>query len=158
MISYNLTLTTSVTRLGDLLHFEQLFKACGHNYFAQISHIFGNFCKVVKICNFSSEIILDNFFRQLATFYRSHCEQITAFRITSHILQLLSRSVWPDGILLFQYLAINSKENLPNCIINLTNWAKTVPNTKYTLRQKSQNFAEVMKFHQIWSHASSHWI
>ena len=29
---------TSVTRLGDLLHFVQLFKACGNNYFAQIAH------------------------------------------------------------------------------------------------------------------------
>ena len=27
-------LPTSVTRLGDLLHFGQLFKACGNNYFA----------------------------------------------------------------------------------------------------------------------------
>ena len=46
----------SLTRLGDLLHFGQLFKAFGNNYFAQITHILGNFCKVVKICHFSSEI------------------------------------------------------------------------------------------------------
>ena len=30
---------TSVTRLGDLLHFGQLFKACGNNYFGQIAQI-----------------------------------------------------------------------------------------------------------------------
>ena len=36
---------TSVTRLGDLLHFGQLFKTCGNNYFAQIAHIFGIFWK-----------------------------------------------------------------------------------------------------------------
>ena len=30
---------TSVTRLGDLLHFGQLFKTCGNNYFAQIAYI-----------------------------------------------------------------------------------------------------------------------
>ena len=29
----------SVTKLGDLLHFGQLFKAFGNNYFAQIAHI-----------------------------------------------------------------------------------------------------------------------
>ena len=29
----------SVTRLGDLLDFGQLFKADGNNYFAQITHI-----------------------------------------------------------------------------------------------------------------------
>ena len=32
-----------VTRLGNLLHFEQLFKAFGNNEFAQISHIFRQF-------------------------------------------------------------------------------------------------------------------
>ena len=53
---------TSVTRLGDLLHFGQLLKACGNNYFAQIAQIFRNFCKVVKICRFSSEIIFVQLF------------------------------------------------------------------------------------------------
>ena len=33
----------SVTRLGDLLHIGQLFRACGTNIFAQIAHIFGEF-------------------------------------------------------------------------------------------------------------------
>ena len=33
----------------------------------------GHFCKGVKILNFSSEIILGNFYRHLATFYRPHC-------------------------------------------------------------------------------------
>ena len=50
-------LTDSVTRLGDLLHFGQLFKACGNNYFAQIDHIWGNFCKGDEIFHFSNEII-----------------------------------------------------------------------------------------------------
>ena len=47
----------SVTRLGDLLHFGQLFKACGINYFAQIALNLGNFCKVVKIFQLAWEII-----------------------------------------------------------------------------------------------------
>ena len=63
---------TSVTRLGDLLHFGQLFKTCGNNYFAQIAYILGNFCKGVKIFHCSSEIILGNFNRHLASFYWSH--------------------------------------------------------------------------------------
>ena len=46
----------SVTKLGDLLHFGQLFKACGNNYFTQIDHILRNFCEGVKIFHFSSEI------------------------------------------------------------------------------------------------------
>ena len=33
----------SVTRLGDLLHFGQLFKASVNNYFAQIAYIFRQF-------------------------------------------------------------------------------------------------------------------
>ena len=37
------TLAVSVTRLGNLLHFGQLFKACGDNYFAQMAHIFRQF-------------------------------------------------------------------------------------------------------------------
>ena len=46
----------SVTRLGDLLFFGQLFKAHGNNYFAQIAHILDNFCKVVGIFHFAIEI------------------------------------------------------------------------------------------------------
>ena len=64
---------TSMTRLGDLLHFGQLFKACGNNYFAQITHILGNFCRGVKNFHFSSRIILGNFYRHWAIFYWSHC-------------------------------------------------------------------------------------
>ena len=37
----------------------------------------GNFCKGIKIFNFSGEIILGNFYRHLATFYWSHCWEET---------------------------------------------------------------------------------
>ena len=33
----------SVTRLGDLLHFGQLFKAFGNNKFAKIAYVFSKF-------------------------------------------------------------------------------------------------------------------
>ena len=33
----------------------------------------GNFCKGVKICHFSSDIIWCNFYRHLAIFFCSHC-------------------------------------------------------------------------------------
>ena len=33
-------IAASVTRLGDLLHFGQLFKARGNNYFAQSANTF----------------------------------------------------------------------------------------------------------------------
>ena len=45
---------TSVTRLGDLLDFEQLFKAFGNNYFDQIFHILRQY--------------LGNFYRHLVIF------------------------------------------------------------------------------------------
>ena len=48
---------SSVTRLGDLFDFGHLFKAFGNNYFAQIGHIFGNFCKGVQIFNCSNKLI-----------------------------------------------------------------------------------------------------
>ena len=35
--------TSSVTRLGNLFDFGQLFKAFGNKYFAEISHILGQF-------------------------------------------------------------------------------------------------------------------
>ena len=47
----------SVTRLSNLLHFGQFFKACGYNYFAQIANVSGNFCEVLEIFHLSNEII-----------------------------------------------------------------------------------------------------
>ena len=41
--SLYLDVASSVTRLGDLLDFGQLFKAFGNNYFPQISHILRQF-------------------------------------------------------------------------------------------------------------------
>ena len=49
LASLTTLLLISVTRLGDLLDFGQLFKTFGNNYFAKISHILG---KGVKIFNF----------------------------------------------------------------------------------------------------------
>ena len=44
--------------VADLLDFGQILKAFGNNYFAQISHILGQFFKKgVKIYHFSCEII-----------------------------------------------------------------------------------------------------
>ena len=58
----------SVTRLGDLLHFGQLFKACGNNYFAHITHILIQFCKVVEIFHFNSEIIFGQLLQTFGEF------------------------------------------------------------------------------------------
>ena len=61
----------SVTRLGDLLQFGQIFKATASNYFDKIAHVLGKYCKDAKIFHFSSGIIFGNLFRYLATFYWS---------------------------------------------------------------------------------------
>ena len=47
----------SVTRLGDLLDFEQLFKPVETISMPKSPTFLGDFCKGVKIFNYSSEII-----------------------------------------------------------------------------------------------------
>ena len=65
------TLLYSPTKQCDQigwLHFGQPFKAGGNNYFAQIAHILGNFCKSVKIFHFSSEIIFGKLLQTFGDF------------------------------------------------------------------------------------------
>ena len=57
-----------MTRLADLWHFGLLFKACGKTYFAQIPHIFGNFCKGFKIFHFSSQIVFGHLLQTFGDF------------------------------------------------------------------------------------------
>ena len=57
----------SVTRLGNFLHFGQLFKACGNNNFAQGAHIF----LVVEIFHFAMKSFLDSFF-DILRFFACH--------------------------------------------------------------------------------------
>ena len=47
----------SVTRLGDLLDFLHIFKALATINLPKSQTFLGNFCKGVKIFNFSREII-----------------------------------------------------------------------------------------------------
>ena len=60
--------------LAIFLYFGRLFKAYGNNYFAQISH---RDVKGVKIYHFSSEIILGNFYKNLAIFsgHTGYCDE-----------------------------------------------------------------------------------
>ena len=63
----------SVTRLVDLLHFGQLFKACGNNYFAQLALIIRQFSyRFQNIPFLVVKSFLGNFYRHLATIYCSH--------------------------------------------------------------------------------------
>ena len=82
----------SVTRLGDLLHFGQLFKARGNNNLTQIALILGNFCKGVEIFNFSCEIIFGQLYIHLVTICWSHWQHsvvlwlvISAGELTSFV-------------------------------------------------------------------------
>ena len=58
----------SVTRLGDLLDFGQLFKAFGNNLICPNPTFLGNLCKGVKIFYFSSEIIFGQLKSTFANF------------------------------------------------------------------------------------------
>ena len=61
-------------QIGRFIALWVLFKACGNNYLAQITHILGNFCKGHKIFHFFLvKSCLGNFYKHLATFYWSHC-------------------------------------------------------------------------------------
>ena len=68
--------TGSVTRLGNLLHYGQHFKACGQQLFCPNCPHFGNFLKVSKSFIFIGKSFLGNFYRHLVTFYCSHCPQV----------------------------------------------------------------------------------
>ena len=60
--AYNKGRYKRVTRLGEFLHFGQLFKAFGNNYFTQISHILRHFfAKVSKYIIFQVKSFLGNF-------------------------------------------------------------------------------------------------
>ena len=64
---------SSVTILGNLLHFGQLFKVCSNNYLAQTAHILRQiFVNVSKSFIFLVQSFLGNFYSHLATFYWSH--------------------------------------------------------------------------------------
>ena len=58
-----LFISFNVTRLGDVLHFGQLFKSLT---------FLGNFCKGVKIYHFSSEIIFGQLLWTFGDFFWSH--------------------------------------------------------------------------------------
>ena len=57
LIGENLYLAANVTRLGDFLHFGQIFKAGGNKYFTELPTLLGRFCRCVKIIHFSIAII-----------------------------------------------------------------------------------------------------
>ena len=59
----------SVTRLDDLLDFEQFLKPLATINLSDSPTFLGNFCKGVKISHFYSEIIFN---RHLAIFFWSH--------------------------------------------------------------------------------------
>ena len=73
LLSYTIMdVTITVTGLGDLLNFGQLFKALGNNEFSQISHILRQFCKGSKSIISLDKPFLGNFYRHLAIFFWSH--------------------------------------------------------------------------------------
>ena len=66
----------SVTRLGDLLDFGQLFKPLAIIKLPKSSTFLRKFCKVVKIYHFLLKSFLCHFYRHLAIFFWSHSVQL----------------------------------------------------------------------------------
>ena len=69
-----------MTRLGDLLDFGQLLKPLATINLHKSPTFLGNFCEVVKIFNFSSEII----FGQLFTGHNIHDQKLSGGRFKSN--------------------------------------------------------------------------
>ena len=69
-----------MTRLGNLLHFGQLFKAFGNNNFAQIATFLGKLLKVSKSYIFLVKSVFGNFIDIWQPF-TGHTEQHTLFKI-----------------------------------------------------------------------------
>ena len=64
---YDLVLVVAqCDQIGRLLHFGQLFKACGNIFLPKSPTFLGDFCKGVNLS------FMGNFYRHLATFYWSH--------------------------------------------------------------------------------------
>ena len=62
-------LITSMTRLGDLLDFGQLFKSLAIINLPKSSTLLRNFCKVVKIYHFSIEIVFGPLIQTFGDFF-----------------------------------------------------------------------------------------
>ena len=73
--AWNMLNLHSVTRLGDLLHFGQLFKACGSNYFDQIAHILGTFWRSQYLWFFVKSFL--GIFIDIWRFISGHVEPVT---------------------------------------------------------------------------------
>ena len=102
-----------MTRLGDLLQFGQLFKACGNNYFAKIANILGNLCKVVKIFFFLAKIIFGQLLQTFGNFLRVTLVTINIYLDlgqASWLKSLLSTllEAWPFPILQMSIRAIKT--------------------------------------------------
>ena len=73
------------------------------------------------------------------------------------LLNLLIATVTQMATLLFQYLAMNNNDNLPNIIGNLPKPGMKfcqILNRPVKIAEVFSNFAKVAKFRQIWSHCS----
>ena len=57
---------------ADFLHFGQLFKACGNNYFTQLASIIRQFLKRCQNLIFLVKSFMGKFYWHLATFFWSH--------------------------------------------------------------------------------------
>ena len=67
------SIAISVTRLRDLLHFGQLFKAYGNIFCPNCPHFKANFVKVLNSFIFLVKSFLGNFYRHfVTTFFWSH--------------------------------------------------------------------------------------
>ena len=111
----NQWVVTSVTRLGDLLHFGQLFKACGNNYYPNRPHFRQFWWRWCNLSFFCWNHLLGNFYRHLATFYWSHW---TRYKLDSTVASLWMMQDLSGGDVLRGHSLILQQKRL-----NQQNWS-----------------------------------
>ena len=113
---------TSVTRLGDFLHFVQLLKPFATIILPKYTAFLGIFCKVVKIYHFSGEIIFGQLLETFGDFYLVTLPLTVApfilslCNITAYILCLFCKAIAAIKCYLVTILHWNPVANLINIL------------------------------------------
>ena len=123
-----------MSRLGNLLHFGQLFKAYGTTIILPKSPKYlGNFCEGVKICHFSNEIVFGQLlltfgnFLLVTLFFKSCCWCCLRSRVSAKVKTVLSGNRISPSLFLFgKYgfkkcvwaIFLFSSLSILNCILN----------------------------------------
>ena len=103
-------MASSVTRLGDLLHFGKLFKACCNNYFTHIFRQFLLSCQNLSFCQWNHFWAT---FRDFWRLFTGHTDGVGQ-KIKSYFLRFKRAKKkwndWPEKCVPYKYKSCAKKE------------------------------------------------